>query len=183
MLFARLLRKVVQKGQLTVIGADGSARSFGDGTGPTIVIRLHQSRLHRDLFFDPELRMGEAYMDGHLTVEEGSLYDFVDLIMSNLATVRAPWAMRFYRGFDHAFRVFQQYNPAARARANAAHHYDLSGRLYHLFLDADRQYSCAYFTSANVNYPHVSLYAPIACHIAAGATLLMFELWRQPQKA
>ena len=149
MLFARLLHKVVQEGQLTVIGADGSARRFGDGTGPAIVIRLHQSRLHNHLFFNPELHVGEAYMDGDLTVEEGSLYDFVDLIMSNLAMVKAPWAMRLYQGFDHAFRVFQQYNPAARARANAAHHYDLSGKLYDLFLDADRQYSCAYFTSAS----------------------------------
>ena len=99
MLFARLLHKVVQKGQLTVIGADARARSFGDGTGPAIVIRLHQSRLHSHLFFNPELHVGEAYMDGHLTVEHGSLYDFVDLIMSNLAAVQAPWAMRLYRDF------------------------------------------------------------------------------------
>jgi cyclopropane-fatty-acyl-phospholipid synthase len=44
-------------------------------------------------------------------------------------------------------RRLKQCNPISRARANVAHHYDLSDQLYDLFLDKDRQYSCAYFTS------------------------------------
>ena len=95
------------------------------------------------LLLHPRLAFGEAYMDGTLTVEDGSLYDFLDLLARNIAAahaVRAP-VLSWLR----TVRRFQQYNPVGRAQRNVAHHYDLSGQLYDLFLDRDRQYSCAYF--------------------------------------
>jgi len=147
MLVAHLLGRVVRYGTLRVIDAAGSAHTFGRESGPRVTIRLHDQRLDRDLFLNPRLRFGEAYMDGRLTVEDATLYDALDLLASN--TMQAPRNILspLYEGFGHAFRIFQQYNPIRRSRSNVAHHYDLSKTLYDLFLDADRQSSCAYFTA------------------------------------
>jgi cyclopropane-fatty-acyl-phospholipid synthase len=85
-------------------------------------------------------------MSGGLTVEGGSLYDFLDTMLLNLEV--APGGHPVVRLRQHLAdlsRRFVQYNPAGRSRRNVAHHYDLNGRLYSLFLDRDRQYSCAYF--------------------------------------
>ena len=107
------------------------------------------SALHWKLFFDPQLFAGEAFTDASLTIEDGSIYDFLELISINMATVEAPLVQRAAMwGYKLARRI-HQYNPVRRARKNAAHHYDLSGQLYDLFLDADKQYSCAYFVDGN----------------------------------
>jgi cyclopropane-fatty-acyl-phospholipid synthase len=145
MLFAGLLGKLIREGSLTLIDAHGNVYAFGDGTAPKVTIRLHDRALHWKMGANPALYVGEAYMDGTLTVEEGSLYDFLDL------GTRSFWepgngimvvAMGMLR---NTVRLIQQINPVTRARTNVAHHYDLSGGLYDLFLDSDRQYSCAYF--------------------------------------
>jgi cyclopropane-fatty-acyl-phospholipid synthase len=147
MLVAHLLGRVVRYGTLRVIDAAGCAYTFGRDSGPIVTIRLHDQRLDRDLFLNPRLRFGEAYMDGRLTVEDATLYDALDLLASNIMQAPRNILSPLYEGFGHAFRIFQQYNPVKRARANVAHHYDLSKTLYDLFLDSDRQYSCAYFTA------------------------------------
>ncbi|MGH7089788.1 MAG: SAM-dependent methyltransferase, partial [Stellaceae bacterium] len=150
MLLARILRQMVRRGTLRIIDASGHTRSFGAGA-PEIVARFHDRRVARDLFVNPRLRLGEAFMDGRLTIEGGqSVYDFLDLLAGNIAEAPPSIYTPLYNGFSHFGRVFrglQQYNPVGRARANAHHHYDLSGTLYDLFLDSDRQYSCAYFTA------------------------------------
>ncbi len=145
MLVAHLLGRVVRYGTLRVIDAAGDTHTFGRESGPRVTIRLHDQRLDRDLFLNPRLRFGEAYMDGRLTVEDATLYDALDLLASNIMQAPRNILSPLYEGFGHAFRVFQQYNPVKRSRTNVAHHYDLSKTLYDLFLDADRQYSCAYF--------------------------------------
>ncbi|HEX7969053.1 MAG TPA: cyclopropane-fatty-acyl-phospholipid synthase family protein, partial [Stellaceae bacterium] len=99
--------------------------------------------------FNPRLGLGEAFMDGTLTVEDAGLYDFLDLLASNINLAPKNLLTPLYDGFGATFRFFQQYNPLSRARRNVAHHYDLSGALYELFLDSDRQYSCAYFTDTD----------------------------------
>src|SRR5207237_2415420 len=89
-----------------------------------------------------------AYMDGRLTIEEGSLYDFVELLVAN--DVAAPGGLvPLGNAAGRLVRRLYQYNPVPRARRNVAHHYDLSDQLYELFLDHDRQSSCAYFHSVN----------------------------------
>ena len=145
MLLAHLLRHLVRQGTLRVIDARGIVHSFAGGPGPVITIRLHDRALARRLFLNPRLYLGEAFMDGTLTVEDASIYDFLDFLGANLNLAPRNALTPLYNGFGRAFRVFQQYNPLGRARANVAHHYDLSDTLYDLFLDADRQYSCAYF--------------------------------------
>lgn len=148
MLLIGLLRKIIKRGELTLIDAGGQRHSMGDGTsGPTVTIRLHDRRLHYKLLLNPRLYAGEAYMDGTLTVEEGSLYDFLDLIGLNTGGAAIGGWDRTLARVQKLGRWVQQYNPMGRAQANVAHHYDLSGELYEIFLDADRQYSCAYFDS------------------------------------
>jgi cyclopropane-fatty-acyl-phospholipid synthase len=142
------LRSAIRRGSLTIVDADGNAHRFGrQGTGPHAAIRLHNRRLALTLLHNTELRFGEAYMDGTITIEEGTLRDLVEVVALNSASGGlVPWqiAAEWFVGLR---RKLQQHNPIKRARANVAHHYDLSDRLYELFLDPSRQYSCAYFRS------------------------------------
>ena len=147
MLASHLFRPLVSEGQLTLIDADGKRHVFAGRPGPAVTVRLHDKGLHHRLMFNPKLAAGEAYMDGTLTIEDASLYEFVDLIAMNLAAYERRPSRRLANGLQRALRAIHTHNPVQRARRNVAHHYDLSGALYDLFLDRDRQYSCAYFTS------------------------------------
>jgi cyclopropane-fatty-acyl-phospholipid synthase len=142
-----LLARIVHRGSLTLIDADGKSHRYGSGAGAPVVVRLADRRLERQLVTDPELALGEAYMHGRLHMLEGRIYDFLDLILSNLEAKQLPtWTQGFRAGRFMARRMMQ-FNPTARARRNVAHHYDIDGAIYDLFLDSDRQYSCAYFTA------------------------------------
>jgi len=145
MLLSYLLRHLVRRGTLRVIDARGAVHSFAGDPGPTITVRLRDASLDRKLLLNPRLHLGQAFMDGALTIEDAGLYDFLDFLAVNTNLAPRTLLTPLYDGFGRAFRVFQQYNPLHRARANAAHHYDLSDVLYDLFLDRDWQYSCAYF--------------------------------------
>jgi cyclopropane-fatty-acyl-phospholipid synthase len=150
MLLVRLLESIVQAGRLTLIDATGRVHRFGPDDGrPRVAIRLHDRSVHRRLALRPKLAFGEAYMDGSLTVEDGSIYDLLDLLGLNVSRYEATPLGRFWTHAGKWSRWLQQHNPRGRAQRNVAHHYDLSGRLYDLFLDKDRQYSCAYFTNNN----------------------------------
>ena len=147
MLLRHLLEGYVKQGSLKVIDANGKVHSFGDGQGKAVTVRLHDKSLHTRLFFNPGLATGEAFMDGTLTIEQGDIYDFLELIMSNLGRGAGHWLQDLVEFLRRLVRRVQQYNPVEGARRNVAHHYDLSDTLYGLFLDTDRQYSCAYFMS------------------------------------
>jgi cyclopropane-fatty-acyl-phospholipid synthase len=150
MLFSHLLRHLITIGTLRVIDSDGGTHVFSGEAGPEVTIRLHDRALHRKLFLNPRLYTGEAYMDGTLTIENGgTIYDFLDLASWNMERAPPHPLRPFYTGFGKFLRGLQQYNPVQRSRANVAHHYDLSERLYELFLDKDRQYSCGYFATPN----------------------------------
>lgn len=145
MLLSKLLRPLIRTGRLTVIDAKGRRHVFGTDATPSVTIRLHDPALDWCMFLQPGLCTGEAYMDGRLTVEDASLYDFLDLIGRNAAGARKGWVKGPFGRVDRLLRRLKQFNPVRRSRRNVAHHYDLSGELYDMFLDADRQYSCAYF--------------------------------------
>jgi cyclopropane-fatty-acyl-phospholipid synthase len=145
MLLIRLMRRLVKQGSFTIIDADGTTHRFGDGTGAPVVLKFHDRSLGRRLFFSPSLSFGEAFMDGSMTVEEGDLYQVLTILMANIALRGDASYSSFPALLDGVLRRIQQFNPVKRAQRNVAHHYDLSGRLYDLFLDEDRQYSCAYF--------------------------------------
>ncbi len=143
--FATMLGKLVRKGDLEVETVDGATHRLGDGVGPRFGVRLADRAAERELLLDPALALGELYMDGRLVVTRGSLYDVLELGASNLADVQElPWVKALEKA-RVAFRSLHQRNDRNRAKGNIAHHYDHDARLYDLFLDSDRQYSCAYF--------------------------------------
>ncbi len=150
MLAAYFFRRLIRVGDLTVIDADGRTHFFsGAEVGPDVTIRLHDRALHRRIMTQPYLAFGEAYMDGTLTIEKGTIYDALDLAARNLGQIDTLPLQRLRDSFRRLMAFIETYNPVERARKNVAHHYDLSGALYDLFLDADRQYSCAYFRTDN----------------------------------
>jgi cyclopropane-fatty-acyl-phospholipid synthase len=140
----------MRRGTLRVIDADGRLHIFS-GTEPwqTVTMRFHDRAVDRQLFLNAQLKFGEAFMEGRLTVEDGSIYDLLELIGANMALAPPHPMLRMTDFFGRMLRIFWQYNPLWKARVNVAHHYDLSDTLYNLFLDTDRQYSCAYFNHPN----------------------------------
>ncbi len=145
-LLSIFLSRFVRHGSLRVTTATGNTFSFGDGSGPPVAVRFTDAKAQRAVLFDPELRLGEAYMDGTFVVEQGSIADVLAILLRQERIAAPRWAAppRLVR---YLFRRLQQFNRRSRSRQNVAHHYDLDGRLYSLFLDSDQQYSCAYFES------------------------------------
>jgi cyclopropane-fatty-acyl-phospholipid synthase len=150
LLLSLLFKKIVAVGRLTVIDPQGRTHVFaGAEPGASSTIRIHDDAAARAIALNPRLALGETYMEGRLTVEDGDIYSFLEFCAHN--EVRLPsssWLTMLYR-FEQMLRRFQQFNPVGKARDNVAHHYDLSGRLYELFLDSDWQYSCAYFRTSS----------------------------------
>ncbi|MBW4706200.1 cyclopropane-fatty-acyl-phospholipid synthase family protein [Roseobacter sp. YSTF-M11] len=141
----RMLQVMLHSGAIIVIMPDGSTHSYGDGTGVPVAVRLHDMATVRHLVLNPELALGEAYMNGTLTIEEDRLQELLGLVVRNLRSAPRVFWQRPLLKLRVALRRFTQRNAATRARRHVAHHYDLSDRLYGLFLDEDRQYSCGYF--------------------------------------
>ena len=143
-LLDRALRAMLRRGTLAVHLPDGETRRYGAGA-PHSAIAIHNWPTLRRLALNPDLALGEAFMDGTLTVEEGDLYGFLALCMSNIGHGPGPWTRRIHQWLRMAVRRLLMHNPIGRAQRNVAHHYDLGDDLYDLFLDPERQYSCAYF--------------------------------------
>ncbi len=143
--FDLMLRRMLRKGSLQVTIPGGQSHVYGDGTGAPLRVRLHDFATVRQLALNPELALGEAYMNGTLTIEEGELQGLLGLAVANRDDAPRVWWQRLIISSRIAMRRFSQNNGALRSRRNVAHHYDLSDALYDLFLDTDRQYSCAYF--------------------------------------
>jgi cyclopropane-fatty-acyl-phospholipid synthase len=141
---------------MTLTAASGNRYTFGDGSGPPLAVRFTSASAQRAVLLDPELKLGEAYMDGSFVVERGSIADVLAILLRQDVTPAPRWAWppRLAR---LAFRRLQQFNPRSRSRRNVAHHYDLDGRLYSLFLDGDQQYSCAYFESGDTSLDDAQL--------------------------
>lgn len=158
---SRLLRyvmsMVVRDGDLRVIDSSGATHTFGDGTGEPVHVRFLTASAERGVLLNPELKLGEAFMDGTFVVEKGTIYDFLDIVLRHEDAHTLPWWVLALRGLRFVTRRIRQFNPVGRARHNVAHHYDLDGGLYELFLDADRQYSCAYFESESASLEEAQL--------------------------
>ena len=137
------LQQFIRRGAMNFTTASGAKFSCGDGTGPPVFVRFMTADAERRVLLNPELALGEVYMEGTFVVENGSIADALAILMDQPDIVprwaRLQWWLRY------PVRHLKQFNPRRRAKDNVAHHYDLDGRLYSLFLDADKQYSCAYF--------------------------------------
>ncbi len=146
-LLKHLFKRAVNQGTLRVYDIDGVLHKFsGKPADPVVTMRLHERKLYTSLFLNGKMTLGEAYTDGTLTFEQGStVHDFLNLLVQNQASVATHPMLKAVNRLNRLLKPVQQLNPVGKAQQNVAHHYDLSARLYELFLDADRQYSCAYF--------------------------------------
>jgi cyclopropane-fatty-acyl-phospholipid synthase len=157
-LLDRAFRMVLKTGTLQVTSPAGRQYVYGDGTGQPLAIRITSERAARRIAIDPDLTLGEEYMDGGLLLERGTISDLLSMLMLNAGNVAdyPPLARLAYR-MRIGLKRLDQYNPIGKAKANVAHHYDLSGALYDLFLDRDRQYSCAYFENSSASLEDAQL--------------------------
>jgi cyclopropane-fatty-acyl-phospholipid synthase len=155
-MFDRLLSRGIKSGGITVIDPSGRRQTFGQGE-PRVTIRLADRSTDWALALNPALKVGEAYMDGKLTIEEGSLYDLIDIGMANSSGIENEGWQRVVAGFHTVARWWHQHNPIGLARQHVAHHYDLSRRLFELFLDESMQYSCAYFIRPSMTLAEAQL--------------------------
>jgi cyclopropane-fatty-acyl-phospholipid synthase len=136
---------LVKRGTLEVITAKGRVFKAGDGGEPEVRIRLTDAKAVRALILDPELTLGELFVDGRLVIEKGSIFELFQLLLEDSHGDRSKLPIpSIARARELAFRL-QRGNDRVRAKRNVAHHYDLERRLYELFLDSEWQYSCAYF--------------------------------------
>ena len=145
-ILAGLASRLIRKGTLIVTDAAGQVHRFGDGTGEPVHIKIHSSKAELRIALDPSLGFPEAYMDGELDFLHGDPLSFLAIAYQNMGLKGAhSLPMYIMDGLRRLGRRFQQINLPGRSRRNVAHHYDLSGELYRMFLDEDMQYSCAYF--------------------------------------
>ncbi len=165
MLTHRFFDAIIRRGGLEVVFADGSRQRYGDGTGEAVRIRLTDRASERKLLLNPKLAFGEAYMDGRMVLEQGSLKALLTVAVDNMEHLERHGVFRWLTDADRMLRKLNTLNPVGRAHENVKHHYDLSRRLYDLFLDADRQYSCAYHLEPGETLEQAQLDKKI--HIAA----------------
>jgi cyclopropane-fatty-acyl-phospholipid synthase len=156
----RLLRyflgQFIRRGTMRFTTASGTVFTCGDGTGRPVSVRFLTSDTERRILLNPELALGEAYMDGTFVVEDGSIADALAILMDQPKVIpawaRPQWLLRYL-----VLRHLKQFNFRGKARHNVAHHYDLDGRLYSLFLDSDKQYSCGYFETPDTSLDDAQL--------------------------
>jgi cyclopropane-fatty-acyl-phospholipid synthase len=140
------LKRLIRRGHLRIINADGSVLELGSGgAGPDVTVRFHDKGLLFKLAQDFTLHLGEAYMDERITFEHGTIYDFLELFAINYHDApKMPWEVTGELLSPLLRRI--QRNSLNASRKNVAHHYDLSASFFKMFLDSDMQYSCGYFT-------------------------------------
>ncbi len=149
-LFTSFLTRSFKHGSLVVNLANGKTLQLGDGSGVPVEVTMHDPSLTAKILRNPDMAVGEAYMNGDMTIKDDDLYGFLSLAICNMGRngdrFNNPTTMqKFMQSTRKLLRKISQNNPIGRAQENVAHHYDLSDQLYELFLDADKQYSCGYY--------------------------------------
>jgi cyclopropane-fatty-acyl-phospholipid synthase len=145
MLLLGLLRRGIRIGRLVLTLPNGVTHAIGPGGAPDVEITLKDPSLPRRFLFAPEMTLGEAYMDGKLTIGGDDVRGLLALGLRNLKRARTPMSLRRLALFRSWVKSWAIWNQLGVARRNVAHHYDLSGELYDLFLGETKQYTCAYF--------------------------------------
>ena len=145
----KILSGLIGHGELRVIWPDGTASTYGREDSPRAGMHITAAAWVRRLALNPGLAMGEGFMEGGIVPCHGGIHELLTLMLLNLEDDTAVPTMGWRNRAARWLRPLARANDAHRARRNVAHHYDLNGRLYSLFLDRDRQYSCAYFGSGD----------------------------------
>ncbi len=143
--FLAIVQKIVRKGSLALTLANGETHTIGDGTGEPVAVRLADQEAEDAIRRDPTLKLGEMYMEGRFILEQGNIYDFLTLVKQNTTNEIFDFKMAALLIGRIAVQQLKSRMPVNHNKRNVAHHYDLSEKLFELFLDEDWQYSCAYF--------------------------------------
>jgi cyclopropane-fatty-acyl-phospholipid synthase len=149
------LKQFIRRGSMTFTTASGAKFTCGDGTGEPVSARFLTTDAEVRVLLNPELALGELYMEGTFVVERGSIADALAILLDQ-PEILPRWA-KLQWWLRYLVRHARQFNPRGRSKNNVARHYDLDGRLYSLFLDADKQYSCAYFETADTSLDDAQL--------------------------
>ncbi len=139
-----LIQQQIKVGDLTLRLPNGKTLTAGDGTGTPVTVRLTSKGIRR-IAAKPGLGLGEAFMDEDLVFEQGRIWDLLEIVGRSGSRIPKGRGGPFTRLKRAIKRRIQQANGRVASRRNVAHHYDISNDLYRRFLDADMQYSCAYF--------------------------------------
>ena len=150
MQLARFLNRLFKKDGFILIDAYSNKYIIGSPINKTpITVKILDKKLHYKLFFRPDLYFGEAYSDGHIQIENGSLTDFLDIALKNIGRGELNFFSMLINKLYGSYRYLTNFNFIKKSKMNVAHHYDLSDDLYNLFLDPKKQYSCGYFKNNN----------------------------------
>jgi len=167
-LIGRLIDKLLTKGSITLLTSGKEPRTYGPGGGRHLTVRLMDRKVAFDILKSPSLGVGEAYMDGRLVIEGGTILDLLEMVQESNRWEDGAEAKALGRDLKRVLHKLRRNSPA-RSRRNVAHHYDLGDELYELFLDDDKQYSCAYFTDPGNSLEQAQ--ADKKAHIAAKLAL------------
>ena len=110
-----------------------------------IRFKILDKKLHWKLLLNPDLYLGEAYTNGSIVIENGTLTEFLDIALKNVGRQSTNSITNVLEKFRRIYRYITNFNLIGKSKENVAHHYDISNKFYDLFLDEKRQYSCAYF--------------------------------------
>ncbi|TBB20892.1 class I SAM-dependent methyltransferase [Rhizobium ruizarguesonis] len=155
--FLSIVQQIVRKGSLKLTLANGETHTIGDGTGEPVVARLADQDAEDAIRRDPAMKLGEMYMQGRFILEQGNIYDFLSLVKQNTTNEIFDFKMAALLLGRIAWQQLKSRVPVNRNKHNVAHHYDLSAKLFDLFLDEDWQYSCAYFEPAGISLDEAQL--------------------------
>ncbi|QFR34687.1 cyclopropane-fatty-acyl-phospholipid synthase family protein [Ancylobacter sp. TS-1] len=151
------LSRHIATGDLSMIDPSGRLSHYGDGSGPPVTVRLGDPGVARALLFNPEMALGDLYVNGRVKLEQGDIYDLLRVLFTNVPSSVATPPARFFSRLYYSLRRLHQKNSESSSRKNVEKHYDLSAGLYDLFLDEDLQYSCAYFDADTVDLSEAQL--------------------------
>jgi cyclopropane-fatty-acyl-phospholipid synthase len=149
MQLARFLNKLFKKNGFILIDANLNKYIIGQPKKNSIIVKILNKKLHYKLLFRPDLYFGEAYSDGDIIIENGTLTDFLDLTLMNIGRSEVNFVSKLLNKMSGSYRYLTNFNFIKKSKMNVHHHYDLSDELYNLFLDPKRQYSCGYFKDEN----------------------------------
>ncbi|MDB5525548.1 MAG: methyltransferase small domain protein [Rhizobium sp.] len=158
-IFDRFISTIVRRGNFRVTYANGKSKLFGGGSGKPTHIRFNSDKAVRLVLMNPEYYLGHCYAEGMFDLVEGDMYDLLEAVFTGNPDgdfEYKPW-MKALAAVRYRFRNFRENNVAAKSRKNVQHHYDLTGALYDIFLDSDRQYSCAYFETPDSDLEQAQL--------------------------
>ena len=144
------LNSLFKKEGFVLIDANSKKHIIGNPQkNKPLTLKLLNKNLHFKLLINPDLYFGEAYMDGSLVIENGSLTDFLEIAFKNIGRKEINSYGYLLKKIKGTYRYLTNFNFAKKSKENVAHHYDISEDLYELFLDPKRQYSCGYFKNEN----------------------------------